>query len=152
MNKQTLTSIIVIAVALIGGLIILQSASNKEANEPGQYDALASCIAESSATFYGAFWCPHCNNQKKAFGKSEKLLPYIECSTPSGDGQTQVCIDAEIQSYPTWKFADGTILTGEVSLSDLATKTGCEATIPQDTQEDSSADETLGESSEVSTN
>src|ERR1700685_2890359 len=28
------------------------------------YDALAKCIAETSTTFYGAFWCPHCAEQK----------------------------------------------------------------------------------------
>lgn len=148
MNKQTLTSIIVIAVALIGGLIILQSASNKSAGKPGQYDALATCIAESGATFYGAFWCPHCNNQKKMFGNSEKLLPYVECSNPSGNGQTQACIDADIQSYPTWEFADGTRLTGEVSLADLAAKTSCEATLPEN-MENLDTEESLGESSEA---
>ena len=143
MNKQTLTSIIVIAVALIAGLIILQQTSNKSAGKPGQYDSLATCIAESGATFYGAFWCPHCNNQKKLFEGSDKLLPYTECSNPDGNSQTQVCIDAGIQSYPTWEFADGTRMTGEVSLADLAAKTGCEATLP------ASADENSMEESEV---
>ncbi|MDQ5901432.1 MAG: hypothetical protein QG580_147 [Patescibacteria group bacterium] len=131
MNKQTLISIGVIVVAVIGGLVILQSASQKNAGVPGQYDALASCIAESGATFYGAFWCPHCNNQKKAFKDSVDLLPYTECSTPDGNGQTQVCIDANIQSYPTWAFADGSRLAGEQDLQTLAAKTGCEAFLPE---------------------
>ena len=131
MNKQTLISVIVIAVAVIGGLVILQTASNKEAGKPGQYDALASCLGEKGATFYGAFWCPHCNNQKKAFGKSDKLLPYVECSTPDGKEQTQVCTDNQIQSYPTWIFADGTRVTGEQTPESLAKKTSCEATLPE---------------------
>lgn len=131
MNKQTLISVGVIVVAVIAGLVILQSASKKAAGEPGQYNALASCIAESGATFYGAFWCPHCNNQKKAFKDSVDLLPYKECSTPDGQGQTQVCIDAQIESYPTWVFADGSRLTGEQDLQTLAEKTGCEATLPE---------------------
>ena len=130
MNKQTLISVVVIAVAAIIGLVILQQKSNKEAGKPGQYNALATCLGEAGAKFYGAFWCPHCNNQKKAFGKSVELLPYIECSTPDGNGQTQVCIDNQIQSYPTWIFADGTRLTGEQTPQALAEKTSCQATLP----------------------
>ncbi|MEZ4210809.1 MAG: hypothetical protein R3B39_00715 [Candidatus Paceibacterota bacterium] len=147
MNKQTIISIVIIAVAVIGGLIILQTASNKEAGKPGQYDALATCLGEAGAKFYGAFWCPHCNNQKKAFGKSEKLLPYTECSTPDGNAQTQVCIDNEIQSYPTWIFADGSRLTGEQSPETLAEKTSCEATLPNNTMEESTINN--GTSSEL---
>lgn len=137
----------VIGVAVIIGLIILQSASNKAANRPGQYDSLASCIAESGAIFYGAFWCPHCNNQKKAFGKSEALLPYVECSTPDGNGQTQACIDAGIQSYPTWILADGTKLAGTQSVEGLAAATGCEAFLSEETDEMELED--LGETSEI---
>lgn len=156
MNKQTLTSIIIIVVALVAGLVALQVSSNKKAGKPGQYDELASCIKESGATFYGAFWCPHCNNQKKLFQGSDKLLNYVECSTPDGSGQTQVCIDAGIQSYPTWKFADGTILTGEVSLEDLAAKTSCEANLPNNTstfeEENTETNVSEGESSNALTN
>ncbi len=125
MNKQTLISVIVISVAAIIGLVILQQSSNKEAGKPGQYNSLATCLGEAGAKFYGAFWCPHCNNQKKAFGKSSELLPYVECSTPDGKGQTQVCLDNQIQSYPTWIFADGTRLTGEQTPQALAEKTAC---------------------------
>lgn len=147
MNKQTLISVIVIAVAVIIGLVILQRASIKEAGKPGQYDALASCLGEAGATFYGAFWCPHCNNQKKAFGKSEKLLPYVECSTPDGNAQTQVCIDNQIQSYPTWIFADGTKLSGTQDMETLASATGCEAFLPENMVEVELQD--IGETSDV---
>ena len=98
---------------------------------PGELDAFASCIKDSGAVFYGAFWCPHCNNQKSMFGKSAKLLPYVECSTPDGQGQLQVCKDKSITNYPTWDFppvapASTTgRLTGEVKLETLAEKTGC---------------------------
>ncbi len=136
MNKQTIISIVIIAALVIGGLVILQQKSNKESGKPGQYNALATCLGEAGAKFYGAFWCPHCNNQKKAFGKSEELLPYVECSTPDGKGQTQVCIDNQIQSYPTWIFADGTRLTGEQTPEALAEKTACEATLPTNATEE----------------
>jgi hypothetical protein len=92
----------------------------------GKYDAFATCIAQSGATFYGAFWCPHCQAQKAEFGSSAHLLPYVECSTPDGQSQTQVCKDKGIVEYPTWQFAGATTTTpGVESLSDLAQKTGC---------------------------
>jgi hypothetical protein len=90
----------------------------------GQYDEFAQCIANSGAQFYGAFWCPHCSEQKELFGASAKHLPYIECSTPDGQGQLAVCSAAGINSYPTWIFTDGT--RGAVmSLQELSQKTNC---------------------------
>lgn len=102
----------------------------------GVYDDFAKCLGEKGAKFYGAFWCPHCQNQKALFGRSAKLLPYIECSTPDGQGQLQVCKDLGIQTYPTWYFVASTsspqattsnyeILTGEIELEVLAEKTSC---------------------------
>jgi len=92
---------------------------------PGKYNDFANCLKEKGAVFYGAFWCPHCQNQKKMFGKSAKLLSYIECSTADGRGQLAVCRDKKIEGYPTWEFADGSREVGEVSLEKLAEKTGC---------------------------
>lgn len=92
---------------------------------PGKYDGLAQCLKDNKVTFYGAFWCPHCQNQKALFGKSARLLPYVECSTVDGRGQTDVCKEKNIQSYPTWVFPDGSQETGEVALGKLAEKSGC---------------------------
>ncbi len=75
---------------------------------------------------YGAFWCPHCQNQKKMFGSAADLLPYVECSTPDGKGQLTICKEKNIEGYPTWEFSDGTRLSGEVPLQTLAAKSGCE--------------------------
>lgn len=98
----------------------------------GMYIGFAQCIKASGATFYGAFWCPHCQNEKKLFGDAEQSLPYVECSTPDGRNQLQVCKDASIQSYPTWIFKDGSRLTGEVPFDQLTQKTGC--ALPTQTQ------------------
>jgi hypothetical protein len=117
---HTLIWILVIAL-LAGGIFLLI----KRSSEPGKLDTFTACLSEKGAVFYGAFWCPHCQNQKAMFGKSQKLLQYIECSTPDGKNQLQVCKDKNITEYPTWDFADGDRLTGEVSLSDLSKKTGC---------------------------
>lgn len=94
--------------------------------QPGKYDQFAQCLKEKKANFYGAFWCPHCQNQKKLFGKSEKYLPYIECSTVDGHGQLKICQEKKIESYPTWEFASAERLTGFITLAVLAEKTGCQ--------------------------
>jgi len=99
--------------------------SYRENNIPGELDGFAQCLKDKGAIFYGAFWCPHCQNQKKLFGRSAKLLPYVECSNPNGQGQLQVCIDNAIKGYPTWGFADKSRLDGEVPLATLAEKTAC---------------------------
>lgn len=128
MQKYTIKKIInwVLALAIIGaGLWALISYANK----PGPLDPFATCLADSGAKFYGTFWCPHCQNQKKMFGKSQKKLPYIECSTPDGAGQTDNCKAIGIEGYPTWIFPDGERMTGEIPLATLAEKTSC--SLPQ---------------------
>ena len=94
-------------------------------SQPGKHDTFAQCLKDSGTKFYGAFWCPHCQEQKAMFGKSEKLLPYTECSLPDGKTTTQVCVDAEIKTYPTWEFADGSRVTGTQTLAALSAKTSC---------------------------
>jgi hypothetical protein len=109
-----------VAIALITGYAVYDS------KRPGAYDEFAQCIAESGTIFYGAFWCPHCQNQKAMFGKSAELLPYVECSTPDGRAQLSLCTEVGVEGYPTWVFPDGSRESGEVPLSELAAKTGCE--------------------------
>jgi thiol-disulfide isomerase/thioredoxin len=120
MKKIKPLYIVIGALVLSGGLFVWYKST------PGMYDTFAQCIGERGATFYGAFWCPHCQEQKRVFGKSAKLLPYVECSTPDGQRQLDVCKDAGITSYPTWILADGTKETGVFSIQALADKTGCE--------------------------
>ncbi len=115
----------ILLIGLIGVGIIAAWLIIRHQSKPGTYDAFAQCLKDRGAVFYGAFWCPHCQNQKRMFGSSAKLLPYVECSTSDGESQTQVCKDKKIDGYPTWEFKDGSRLTGEVSLADLASKTAC---------------------------
>jgi hypothetical protein len=90
-----------------------------------RYDALAKCITQSDAAFYGASWCPHCATQKIKFGTGTQYLPYVECAIAGTSTQTQVCIDHNITQYPTWVFADGSRLVGVQTPQTLAAKTGC---------------------------
>ena len=97
----------------------------KEDAKPGTLDGFAVCLKDKGAVFYGAFWCPHCQTQKTLFGKSKKLLPYVECSTPDGKGQHSICKEKKVVGYPTWEFADGSRESGEIALQKLSEKTGC---------------------------
>ena len=110
-----------LSILVIAGIVWLIMAPAK----PGELDAFASCIKDSGTTYYGAFWCPNCKNQEALFGRSAKLLPRVECSTPDGRGQLQVCQDAGIKGYPTWQFVDGTRESGTLSLARLSEATGC---------------------------
>ena len=120
-TRTTLIYGVIALVVIIGVLVFADRASGG----PGQYDGFAQCLKDKGATFYGAFWCPHCQNQKAMFGKSKDLLPYVECSTPDQRGQTQVCIDKGIKTYPTWYFPDMSSTTGETSLQTLSERTNC---------------------------
>ena len=87
--------------------------------------ALAEHLSEEGVLFYGASWCPHCQEQKRLFGASASRLPYIECS-PAGQNapQSPSCNRAGVQTYPTWVI-DGRAIVGQVlSLAQLADATG----------------------------
>jgi hypothetical protein len=91
------------------------------------HDAFARCLADRGVKMYGAWWCPHCQEQKEKFGASFEYAPYVECGI-KGDlhGRSQVCKDAGIQRFPTWQFPP----TGErvetvFTLQELSKRTGC---------------------------
>ncbi len=117
----------IIVIIFIGWIAMSSTSSG-----PGPLDAFASCLTEKGAKYYGAFWCPNCQKQNNLLGKSKKLVDYVECSTPDGQGQLQVCKDAGITNYPTWDFAPTSTATtttrviGVQELSALAQATGCE--------------------------
>ena len=124
--KQQATIFFSILVFLVLGAIFTFISQSGKHIVPGKYDTFAQCLKTKGATFYGAFWCPHCKAQKELFGSSVPLLPYVECSLPDASGQTQICKDKKIAGYPTWEFADGTRpFTGEATLQQLSDKTTC---------------------------
>jgi len=124
-NAKIFLGVIFLLILGVIATVVLRSGENSASVTPGKYDDFAICLKDKGATFYGAFWCPHCQKQKKLFGSSVKLLPYVECSTADGSAQTKVCIDNKITGYPTWEFADGSRLSGEIPLAQLAEKTAC---------------------------
>lgn len=119
--ENILTSVILLGLLLGGGFGIY-----KVAVDGGRLNNFTQCLADEEAVFYGAFWCPHCQATKALFGASQRFLPYVECSTPDGQGQLPVCSEKNVTGYPTWEFKDGSRLNGEVTLEELAEKTSCE--------------------------
>lgn len=82
--------------------------------------ALAEHLTESGAKMYGAYWCPHCHDQKQLFGEeASKKMPYVECAADGKASQTALCTAENITGYPTWKV-NGEILSGAQSLETLA--------------------------------
>jgi hypothetical protein len=126
MNKKTIG--IILSLLIIAGGVYLIIGQVKKSQKPAALDQFAQCLTEAGATYYGAFWCPNCQRQGQMFGKSKKYVNYIECSTPSKQ-QKEVCTEAGITGYPTWRFPDGTELSGTQALQTLAEKTSCE--LPQ---------------------
>lgn len=88
-------------------------------------DGFAKCLTAKGTKMYGAWWCPHCKDQKEMFGNAFQYVNYIECSPPGEKTQNEVCKQAGLKGYPTWQFADGTRADGTVHLEALAEKTGC---------------------------
>lgn len=123
-NAKIFIGVVIVLVLGLAVTAVMRGGSTASV-APGTYDEFATCLKDQGAIFYGAFWCTHCQNQKKLFGSSEKLLNYVECSTPDGRGQVPACIDKGVTSYPTWEFADGSRLNGEIPLQTLAEKTSC---------------------------
>lgn len=113
----------IVFVLALGGVMYAQMRSAPDAEA---YAELAQCIADSGTKYYGAFWCPHCQDQSKMFGEAKEYLPYIECSTPDGKGQTAECVEAGITSYPTWILGDGTVRNGVLTPAQLAEATNCQ--------------------------
>lgn len=117
-------------VIIIFGFVISLSAITfflvKAVSSPGKFDDLARCLNDKGIKMYGAWWCPHCKNQKDMFGKSFKYINYVECAVPdSRQGQTRECQDAGIEGYPTWVFPDGRIVQGEVKPEKFSDITNC---------------------------
>ena len=127
MDKKIVSALIVLGILVAISFMFSKNnnhASTATNQTASSMDTFAQCLKDKGATFYGASWCPHCQNQKKLFGES-KNLPYVECATPDGKGETQICIDNKIEGYPTWVFADGSRQSGEISLDVLSQKTSC---------------------------
>lgn len=88
--------------------------------QAGPLDNFAQCLTDKGVIMYGANWCSHCQNEKKAFGNSFSKVNYVECPK-----DPKKCLDMGVEGYPTWIFGDGKKLVGEQGVQKLAQESGC---------------------------
>jgi glutaredoxin len=88
-------------------------------------DAFAKCMTAKQTKMYGAYWCPHCAEQKEMFSSSFQYVSYVECGVPGSRDESQACKDAGIKHFPTWRFGDGESREGTQTLQALGDKTQC---------------------------
>lgn len=109
---------------LIGAVILISVAvlyfSNPTNTADANVEAFAQCLTQKGIAMYGADWCPHCQNEKRAFGSAFKHVDYVECPQ-----NQQLCAEKGVTGYPTWLFSDGTRLVGEQGLTRLSQASGC---------------------------
>ena len=86
---------------------------------------LAKCLTQKGVVMYGAYWCPHCQSQKKLFAESFPYINYQECDAKGVKGNPEICRQAGIEFYPTWKIPGQPLLQGEQSLAKLAAEANC---------------------------
>jgi len=91
----------------------------------GRLEAFAQCLSARQAKMYGAYWCPHCADQKEMFGRSFRYVAYIECGIPGSRDEAKSCVDVGVKHFPTWQFGDGERREGTQPLQALGEKTGC---------------------------
>ena len=100
--------------------LIVTSESTKESIEFAKY------LKDNGVVKYSAYWCPNCLYQSELFGKQAyKELNVVECAKDGKNSQTQLCIDKDIQGFPSWEI-NGKIIIGVRTLNELSKLTGYE--------------------------
>lgn len=119
-TKNIIITVVIIAGSILVSLFVIYRTQPAQPAQAAKLDGFAQCLAEKKITMYGAAWCSHCQNEKKAFGSSFKYIPYVECPD-----NPKACLDKGIKGYPTWIFPDGKKLEGEQGLEKLSNESGC---------------------------
>lgn len=68
---------------------------------------LRSCLNDAGATLYTVPWSPHSQDQLDEIGDAQDAVDVVDC----GEEQS-TCQDANVTTYPTWTFDDGTRIEG----------------------------------------
>jgi len=116
-------------IAIIAGVLLAAWAGYdyySSSQKISTLDSFAKCVSSKGLKMYGAWWCPHCAEQKESFGYAFQYVNYTECGI---EGQThsmnEQCKQEGIKNFPTWQFSDGSRHEGVLPLTDLADKSGC---------------------------
>lgn len=127
-KKNILIIVVLIIIIALGGVYFfklgrsIKTISSQKTFSQKSIIQLAKCLTSKKVTMYGAYWCPHCQKQKKEFGDAFKYVTYVECTK-----NVKLCTAKKIDGYPTWIFANGQRIKGEASFEDLAAKSSCKA-------------------------
>lgn len=139
-GQLVFTGLIVGVITLVGTLAIYAPVNNPQTASttdiPGETGPpvtttsgaaeiqLAQHLDDVGATMYGAWWCPHCHDQKQLFGEeAAEEIPYVECAEDGQNPQPDLCRSAGITGFPTWKV-DGQSYEGAQPLQRLAEVSG----------------------------
>ena len=128
------TGVIVALVVIVGTLGVYANVNNPQVAESDPYAvttesgtaevALAQHLTQQGVKMYGAFWCPHCQNQKQLFGKeASSQIDYVECDPTGKNPRPDLCKASGIQGFPTWEI-EGKLYQGEKTLTELADLSG----------------------------
>jgi len=112
--------ILVIVVAAIVGLLWFLRHKHTS-----RLDVFARCLGTKGVKMYGAYWCPHCADQKEMFGSSFDYAPYVECGIKGSRAINPACTEANVKRFPTWVFPDGSRVEGAHELDFLSQASGC---------------------------
>lgn len=116
----------VIVTVLSGGCLVLRPPPAVKAPPPRDPVALAQCLRERHYLVYGAWWCGHCDDQKKIFGVAGlPALNYTECYPDKGTDETPECQAMKFAKFPTWVLPDGRRISHFLTLDQLAALSGC---------------------------
>jgi uncharacterized membrane protein len=140
-GQLVFTGILVMMVSSIGALGLYNSVSSPApfvSSTPGILPpavtttsgpaqiALARHLRQIGAKEYGAYWCPHCHDQKMLFGKqAAKIIDYFECDPKGQNSRAEICqaAAANIKGFPTWEI-QGQFYSGTQTLDKLADLSG----------------------------
>lgn len=123
-SSLRLYSGLVVAVVLLGSLAAYRGASEGTGGASTAYQvAVARHLSDKGVVMYGAYWCPHCADQKKLFGSAFKYVNYVECDAKGKDARPALCQLKGIKGFPTWEIG-GKLYEGTRPLEELAKLTG----------------------------
>ncbi|MFE4105362.1 glutaredoxin family protein [Almyronema epifaneia] len=124
--RQLVSGSLLGSAVIIGSLLMSCSQVGTPEPEPLSFEAqLADHLTAEGDKMYGAYWCPHCADQKERFNDAVDRIPYVECDPSGENAQPEVCQAKGIQGYPTWEI-NGELYMGVRSLEELAELSGFE--------------------------
>ena len=85
--------------------------------------AFAQALFDSEAILFGAPWSGETTEQAALFADGARYLPLVDVTHPDRT-LNEIGEAYDITEFPTWEFADGTMVTGIQSLEDLSALAG----------------------------